>query len=191
MISDLDLVKKIQKDGCNESFLELKNRHAALCTNKLKPFWGLLVSMGYSEPQILHERDLAISRAIRTYSSGSAVATWIGNNVRWWFLSILKGFQKKGKETVLNDNKEFESHEKHGTDYDITDFVDRTLEDLGPKIKLVFQERYVLNKKVKDISRQHNIPKHQISQMNKAARNYLKSKIQETELAFPEVSAYN
>lgn len=192
-MTDQQLVQQIQDTNSPEAFAELKNRHLSLCTDRMKPYWSLLCSMGYSSNEILHERDLAISRAIRTYSpkSGAAVNTWIGNNVRYWFLNMLKGFGKKNQETFLDDKKEFEAHEKFNISYDLTDFVNRTLEDLGPRVKLVFQKRYVLNQKVKDISRETGIPKHKIAKMNKDARNYLKTKIEETELAFPDNSTYN
>ena len=181
-MTDIELVEQIQNSGDSDAFQTLRERHAPLCTNKLKPFWGLLTSMGYSSDQILHERDLAIYRAIRTYSSGSAVGTWIANNVRFWCLNLLKKFDKNQHHEQLTDKTEYESKEKFLPDYDISEFADRTLDDLGPKVKLVFQERYILNKKIKEISRQTNIPIYQISKMNKTAREYLKMKIQETEI---------
>ena len=177
-MTDIELVQKIKETNDADAFQTLKERHLPLCTDRLKPYWSLLCSMGYSPDEILHERDLAISRAIRTYKTGSQVSTWIGNNVRYWMLNVLKKFNQTTHEP-LNDNTE--SNEKFLTDYDINDFVDKSLEDLGPKVKLVFQERYVLNKKVREISRETGIPKHKISKMSKLARNYLKKKIEETE----------
>lgn len=184
MSSDKELVKKIQEENCEKSFLELHSRHLPLCTNSLKKYWSLLVKMGYSNEEILHERDLAIFRAIRTYklSSGGQVNTWIGNNVRYWYLNILKKFGKYNPEVPIKEKDDFESKDVFNFDYDVNDFVKNELQDLDPKVKSVFQDRYIYNKKLKDISQKHGITIAKASELSKIGRQHLRKKILESNM---------
>ena len=187
MLTDKDLVKLVQEKSCNESYLQLRERHLALCTNMLKPYWSLLVQMGYSEDEILHERDLAILRAIQRYdfSNGAQVNTWIGGNVRWWCLNILKKF---GKETVhkinITADLQIPCRTRFNNDQDISSFINKTLDELGDdNIKLVFKERFVYNNNLKDISRKTGFSTSKVNKMSEVGRKYLKKRIEESENA--------
>jgi DNA-directed RNA polymerase specialized sigma24 family protein len=180
--TDEELVKRIQETGCSDSFLELRSRHLRLCTDRMKKYWGLLIKMGYSEDQILHERDLAISRAILNYNKkDSAVNTWIGNNVRYWFLNLLKKFNEKKLDVEMTTSLGLESKEKINQDYDIEDFIDKNLSHLDSNVKLVFTERFVNNQKLKYISEKYNISHAKITKFSKIGREHLKKIIKESE----------
>jgi len=151
----------------------------------LKPYWGLLVKMGYSESDILHERDLAIHRAAKRFDfkNGAKVNTWIGGNVRWWCLNILKRYQKEiVKHADITENSHLQSKERFNSDQDLSSFIDKTLSELkDPKIKLVFKDRFIYNKNLKEISSKHGISASKANKMSELGRKHIKKRIQESE----------
>lgn len=182
--TDIELVKNINTNSCSDSFLELKRRHGPLCTKMTAKYLQMLMSMGYSHEEIEQEKDVAMYRAIRTFKIGdkkSKVHTWIANNVRYHCLDLLKKFNKTNVTVSINDAETTEtSYSDFNIDMDLNEFIS-SLSGCDSLIKKVFVERYVNNKKIKDIATENNVSQAMIYQYCSKYQSIIKNRLQHEE----------
>ncbi len=182
--TDIELVENINNDSCSDSFLELKKRHGPLCTKMAAKYIQMLMSMGYSHEEIEQEKDVAMYRAIRTFKSGdnkSKVNTWIANNVRYHCLDLLKKFNKTNITVSINDAETTEtSYSDFNINMDLNEFIS-SLSNNDSLIKKVFVDRYINNKKIKDIATENNLSQAMIYQYCSRYQSIIKNKLQNEE----------
>lgn len=101
--SDIFLIRKVQKDSCNESLKELVNRHSGMIFNIGKKYCP---SCNLDLNDLNDNKYWVIFNAIQSYNpqKGSKFSTWLGNQIRFFCLN----HKNKNNKLIPTDNDSLE-----------------------------------------------------------------------------------
>lgn len=123
MVSDLTLVKRIQKKGNNESLKELISRHSALFNEIFQKYVGVMKRKGINIPDAFAEKDYVIYKAVLSFNplKKCKFSSWLANHARYFCLTIINkthSFEsldlEESKEPVASQKEdEMREHNEH------------------------------------------------------------------------------
>ncbi len=180
---DLILLKKIIKSKCNDSFNELRDRHANLFYSICNKFGGRL-----NLDEIYKDIDFVFFKAVLSFKSekGTKFSTWLGNSTRYHCLNYIKVNSKyvTSEEETINhffnqkSIEDFSPQIEHKTDIDHAFNILSKLND--KRIFKIFELRYLeRNRKLtwKDIAEEFDLTPQTIINLHSKGRQALKKKM--------------
>lgn len=113
MLSDLDLIDRIKKEACNQSMIELCERHRPICFGVLRRYEKRLEHHPDFE-ELKNEIDYMIFSCAASFNpeKGSKFSTWLANNFKYKCLNCL--CNKKNK--IIWGVNEYKEDLSNGTD---------------------------------------------------------------------------
>lgn len=149
---DEQLITKIKSEACDESLNELINKHTGLCYDIYKKYLPSQEISGNYSINIQNDKDYIIYKSALSFDSSKNIkfSTWLGNQVRYQCLNLLKkkknviSCDQETIELVTNKNEDIvweqESKERNKSLVEYVSAVVKKMRD--PRIKQIFQMRY-------------------------------------------------
>lgn len=110
---DLYYIQAVQKEGDNESFLTLVERHTPLYHSVCKKYLPTLLASGVNIQDIYNDKEYIFLNSISSYDpdENTKFSTWLANQTRYYCLNTIN---KKIKEqnVSLNDINEINIEQK-------------------------------------------------------------------------------
>jgi RNA polymerase sigma factor (sigma-70 family) len=151
--TDSQLTKKLKRDGCEQSFLELCRRYENVYYKICQKYRYALIKAGVQPEDVFAEKDLIVLKCALTFdpSRKTKFSTWLGNYAKFTCLNFVNS-----KKFIFNaDTEELHSFmEEAQYTSDIQDFTEeakialKILNELqDERIKKIFKMRYFRDKK--------------------------------------------
>jgi RNA polymerase sigma factor (sigma-70 family) len=148
-VDDLVLTQKVQTEHCEDSLIELINRHKPLCLNIYRRFSPTLNASGVAFQDVVDDMPSIVYQSAKTFNPEKNVkfVTWLGNNIKFQCLNSLN-LKKRG---VLMDNeaitsltdKNYNQLFQGSINPSTTDYIFQILDHLkDERIKKCFEIRY-------------------------------------------------
>ena len=152
---DNTLIKKVKEDGCNESYMILRERHERLFYKICQNYIPIAIIKGIQKEDILENKDFIIFKAISSYKTGknTKFSTWLGNCTKYYCLSSINSNNKliNSEEDLLQAVMDGRAKEEYSSKKDLKydkEYVFNILDNLKDKrISKVFALRYFENYK--------------------------------------------
>jgi len=155
---DNTLIRRIKKDGCNESYKLLSNRHEKLFYKICQNYIPIAMSKGIRKNDVLENKDFVIFKAILSYKNNKKCkfSTWLGNCTKYYCLTLINKDNRtiSSEEDILKiviDNQvkeEYSQEEKYKHDKEYIFNILKNLKD--KRIYKVFKLRYFEDFKEKE-----------------------------------------
>lgn len=150
---DNTLVRRIKKDGCNESYKLLSARHEKLFYKICQSYIPIAATRGIKKTDILENKDFVIFKAILSYKPNKKCkfSTWLGNCAKYYCLTLINAKERmvSSDEDVLKliiDNQSKEIHREEDKNKNSKEYIFYILNNLKDKrISKVFKLRYFEN----------------------------------------------
>jgi RNA polymerase sigma factor (sigma-70 family) len=158
-LSDLELVKRVQKRNCEKSLKILIDKHSPLCFDIFKRYLPALTKTGTFADDIFSEKHYLIYKSALSFktSKKTKFSTWLGNQMRYHCLNALnKNKLIPVSDEIINLNINKNPHLARKTENfgESIDYVFNLLRQLKDKrVKQVFELRYFA-----DISKKKKAP---------------------------------
>lgn len=156
-LSDVELIKRIQKRNCETSLKTLIDKHSALCFDVFKKYLPAMTKTGIYANDIFSEKHYLIYKSAMSFKADKKTkfSTWLGNQMRYHCLNALN----KNKLIPVTDeildasiNKSVHISRNLNKTKEEMDYIFNLLSQLKDKrVKEIFNLRYfaVLSKKKK------------------------------------------
>lgn len=184
---DLELIKLIKNDNCNQSFSALEQRHANLYYSICNKFHNKV-----DLDEIYKDKSFIIYKAVTSFRDGRGAkfSTWLGNYARYHCLNYIKNNHKyvisdDDKMTHFFNVKSMENHEQ-GKDFkeELEDAF-LILEKLRDKrIFKIFKLRYMHEGPKltwKEIAKKFDLTPQTIINLHTKGRRILKKKMKKNQ----------
>jgi RNA polymerase sigma factor (sigma-70 family) len=128
--TDIELIDKIKKENCNNSLIQLSERHSALCHSIYRLLAPKVTASGLCISEISKEKDLVVWKSAISYNPQfeSKFSTWLGSNIRWQCLNTIKSDGRY----ILMDEVDLQSR------IDESDICTQPPKDLGSTFEYIF-----------------------------------------------------
>jgi len=147
--SDIYLVKRVQKNNCEESLKLLIDRHSPLCFKIYKKYISSFNIKNIDINEIYQQKDLTIYKTIMSFRSNKKVkfSTWLGNQIRYQCLNAIN----KKEDIMYLDHPELQylidkDTSKNDSSEKLTelrDYINSLLDQLkDARISKIFNMRY-------------------------------------------------
>ena len=152
-VSDNYLVERIKNTSCEESLLELANRHGGLFFKIVKKYAKFFESRNINIREVSNDKNLIIWKAANTFNNDKNVkfSTWLANQVKYFCLNTLNKKNKDRLSTVGDEILDYieqvepscTTNPNKNESGNFIEFVDNILNQLKDKrIKKIFSMRY-------------------------------------------------
>ena len=152
-VSDNYLVERIKNTSCEESLLELANRHGGLFFKIVKKYAKFFESRNINIREVSNDKNLIIWKAANTFNNDKNVkfSTWLANQVKYFCLNTLNKKNKDRLSTVGDEILDYieqvepscATNPNKNESGNFIEFVDNILNQLKDKrIKKIFSMRY-------------------------------------------------
>jgi len=145
-LTDDLLIKRAKEINCENSLLELSNRHSGLYFKILKKYSKSFSANNIDVNEVAAEKNLIIWNSIKSFNSNKKVkfSTWLANQTKYHCLNTLN---KKSKDRLVPTGDEILDYLKEIEDNtsfeNLFEFIENILSQLKDKrIKEVFSMRY-------------------------------------------------
>lgn len=145
-LTDDLLIKRAKEINCENSLLELSNRHSGLYFKILKKYSKSFSANNIDVNEVAAEKNLIIWNSIKSFNSNKKVkfSTWLANQAKYHCLNTLN---KKSKDRLISTGDEILDYLKEIEDStsfeNLFEFIENILGQLKDKrIKEVFSMRY-------------------------------------------------
>lgn len=186
METDYSLIKKIKKDNCSDSFVELTNRHCKLfysiCNKYVSPA---------KHNEIHLDMNFVFLKSLNSYKKNKKTkfSTWLGNCTRYYCLNYTKAESKyidaEDDETtrLLFTTKSIENYHNEELKYDIDHIFSILDEQQDKRIPKIFRMRYLhITKKRptwKTIGESFNLTSQTIINLHSKGRTIIKKSLKD------------
>ena len=150
---DNTLVRKVKKNGCNESYKLLCSRHEKLFYKICQAYIPVAATKGIRKIDILENKDFVMFKAILSYKPNKKCkfSTWLGNCTKYYCLTLINANNRMVsseddllKMTINNQSKDvYVEQNKHKYDKEYIFNILNSLKD--QRISQVFKLRYFEN----------------------------------------------
>lgn len=146
MITDLELIQKVQTQEDNDSLKELINRHSSLCYSMYQKYSSRMIESGVANVNSFEDKDYLIYATAKSYNpnKNSKYSSWLANNVRFYCLNTMKA-----QREIAHEDKDIDTILESRRDTNLDNYylnisyVNSLLEQFKDKrIKKIFQLRY-------------------------------------------------
>ena len=109
LVSDYDLIAKIQQTGDNNAYIELKTRYERVFYSMCHKYLRACGQLGIREEDILENLDAILFKSAQTFDFARKLkfSTWIANQARYFCLNSMR----KGKKTSTHINNTMNTSE--------------------------------------------------------------------------------
>jgi len=155
---DNTLIRRIKKNGCNESYKLLSNRHEKLFYKICQNYIPIAISKGIRKNDVLENKDFVIFKAILSYKNNKKCkfSTWLGNCTKYYCLTLINKDNRmiSSEEDILKMainnqvKEEYSEEEKNKNDKEYIFNILKNLKD--KRIYKVFKLRYFEDFKEKE-----------------------------------------
>jgi DNA-directed RNA polymerase specialized sigma24 family protein len=151
--ADSTLVRRVKKNGCNESYKLLRSRHEKLFYKICQRYIPVAYAKGIKKEDILSDKDFVIFKAISSYKPNrkTKFSTWLGNCTKYHCLGLINTnnrlvtSEQDMLEVVMDSQAKQIFDQKSKNQYD-KEYVFNILNNLKDKrIARVFELRYYEN----------------------------------------------
>lgn len=190
MITDNDLIKKIKKENCSDSIIELQNRHIGLIINIYQRYGGVLASMDYKQSDFNDEIKYLIYDSARKFDLRRRIkfSTWLAENIRFFCLNKITELNKtkiisaEPEDMIkIMDEKLSSDNNNHKSNHEACDYIFSILNQLkDDRITKIFSYRYFDGKEKmiwKDIGEKMGLTSQSCINIHDKAIKFLKSKL--------------
>jgi RNA polymerase sigma factor (sigma-70 family) len=144
-LTDNCLVERIKSKSCEDSLIELSERHAGLCFKIMKRYSKSFSINDISLNEKHAEKNLIIWRSAKSFNTEKKVkfSTWLANQIKY---NCLNELNKKSKDRLVTleeymlDVLDERQEEKDTRIFEYTENILSQLKD--PRIKKIFSLRY-------------------------------------------------
>jgi len=143
---DIELCKEVRENNSNDALQELIKRHSPLCFSLYQKYRPYICGSGAFFDDVCRDKDTVIWQAACSYNGTTQFNTWLGNNIRYQCLSIIK---KEGQHTIAKENftdfypvtdPEVEKRER----VESVQYILNVLNGINdPRVRDVFELRYL------------------------------------------------
>jgi RNA polymerase sigma factor (sigma-70 family) len=156
--ADNTLVRRVKKDGCNESYEMLRDRHEKLFYKICQRYIPVAYSKGIKKQDLLNDKDFVIFKAISSYKPNrkTKFSTWLGNCTKYHCLGLINSSGKhqiSSEEDLLEvvmDSQAKQIYDQESKNKYDKEYIFNILNNLKDKrIAKVFELRYFENYKEK------------------------------------------
>jgi len=160
-ISDLQLIKNIKRENCNDCIGELRSRHCGLIINLYSKYHSILQKLHFNREEFNDEINYLIYTSAKKYDLRRAkkikFSTYLGENTRYFCLNKINELKKKSfveaepdEITRLMDDCVKHSHLDKINQNEICDYIYSLLEQIkDPRVKKIFELRFFTSSKKK------------------------------------------
>jgi len=149
-LCDNSLVKRIKKNGCNDSFKEIRKRHEKLFYRICQNYMSILESKGLKRADVISEVSFVIFKAVKSYkiNKKTKFSTWLGNCSKYYCLNLMNLRNRfiEADEATVNfhiNSKSKEIFVKQEQSVQNKEYIFEILNKLkDPRITRVFELRY-------------------------------------------------
>lgn len=153
--ADNTLVRRIKKDGCNESYETLRDRHEKLFYKICQCYIPIAYTKGIKKEDVLNDKDFVIFKAISSYKPNrkTKFSTWLGNCTKYHCLGMINAGNKHiySEEDLLElvmDSQAKQIYDEESRNKYNKEYIFNILNKLKDKrIARVFELRYFENYK--------------------------------------------
>mgnify|MGYP001285601497 FL=1 len=149
---DEQLISKIKAEACDQSLNKLISKHTGLCYDIYKKYLPSQEISGSYSINIENDKDYIIYKSALSFDETKKIkfSTWLGNQVRYQCLNLLKKKKKviscdqEGIELASNKNEDilFEQENKE-RNKSLVEYVTSVVSKMkDPRIKQIFEMRY-------------------------------------------------
>jgi RNA polymerase sigma factor (sigma-70 family) len=193
-IPDKTLIRRVKKDGCNDSFLELCRRYENVFYKMCHKFTPALINSGISPTDIFNEKNIIIFNCIKTYDPkrGAKLSTHICNYARFLCLNsitkrkcLISVDTDEMREMLDNADSMHGSREKE-ENKETYDFLKNLLSQMKDKrIPQIIEMRHLSpeKKEWKQIAEKMNISSQTVINLHERGMNFLRTKLRSTDFA--------
>lgn len=150
LIKDWTLIRKVKKNGCNESYITLRDRHEKLFYKICQNYLPIARTKGIKNEDILEEKDHVMFKAISSYKNNKKCkfSTWLGNCTKYFCLGRINANNRmvSSEDELLRTildlriKEEYTEEDKLKND---KEYIFNILDNLKDKrISRVFELRY-------------------------------------------------
>lgn len=196
-MTDLQLIQKIKKFNCEESLLELYNRHQGICNKTLQKYCKTCYDIGVSFEDLNSEKIYVVYKSAISFKPSKKIkfSTWLCNQMRYHCLNTLN---KQSKDVSMeNENIKYitESNQCKQIDYSVSnkekvDSIFNILDQMNDsRIKEIFNLRYFTsgkNQPWNKIGKKMNISTQTVINIHNKALKFLNKKIS-SEISFDKI----
>lgn len=189
--TDFELITTIKKTGCNESFLELFERHKKIYFNVCSSYSKLNSYVSYNE--LLEDSHYVLGFAVQKFNEEKKAkfSTWLFNYSTYHCLNVLKGKNKERFnisqdleeiDFLNNKNNNFSYSDEY--EFPVKDQILSTLEKMNDKrIRKIFELRYFDDSdesKWRIISKKMSLTPQRVLTLHNLGKNYLKKNFEKS-----------
>lgn len=144
-LSDSCLIKRIKDKSCENSLIELSNRHSGLFFKITKKYYKSFLANQIDLEDVTNEKNLIIWNSVKSFSCEKNVkfSTWLANQTKYFCLNTLN---KKSKDRLVATGDEFLDYyneEEGENNLSLFEFTENILKQLKDnRIKKIFSMRY-------------------------------------------------
>jgi RNA polymerase sigma factor (sigma-70 family) len=147
---DNTLVRRVKNDGCNDSFIEILNRHEKLYYKICQKYIPVVLAKGLRKDDLLDDKEFVVFKAVSSYKINKKCkfSTWLGNCTKYHCLTFINSNNKEVdlEDETINLYLTDKSKEDFDTECSLKDekeYVFKILNKLKDKrISKVFKLRY-------------------------------------------------
>ena len=155
---DNTLIRRIKKNGCNESYKLLSNRHEKLFYKICQNYIPIAMSKGIRKNDVLENKDFVIFKAILSYKNNKKCkfSTWLVNCTKYYCLTLINKDNRmvSSEEDILKmaiNNQAKEECSEEDKNKNDKEYIFNILKNLKDKrIYKVFKLRYFEDFKEKE-----------------------------------------
>lgn len=154
-MTDLQLIKKIKDNNCEESLIELLSRHQGLCNKMLQKYCGICLSLGVSLNDLNTDKLLIVYKSAKNFDfdKKTKFSTWLANQIRYHCLNTLNKVSKdvsmenESIKYITEKNQKLIT-DKANTDQEKIDFILNIISQMSDsRITQIFELRYFCKEK--------------------------------------------
>lgn len=196
-MTDLQLIRKIKKNNCEKSLLELYNRHQGICNKTLQKYCKTCYDIGVSFEDLNSEKIYVVYKSAMSFKTNKNIkfSTWLCNQMRYHCLNT---FNKQSKDISMeNENIKYISENNQSKQRDNSilnkekiDLIYNILDQMNDsRIKDIFNLRYFTcgkNQPWNKIGKKMNISTQTVINIHNKALKFLNKKIS-SEISFDKI----
>ena len=154
-MQDEQLISNIKNNACNSSLNELINKHTGLCYDIYRKYLPSQELSGNFSINVENDKDFMIYKSAMSFDPSKKVkfCTWLGNQVRYQCLNLLR--KKKSKSHVISlEEDKLEEMVARNDEYiyssactneskSLTEYVNSVINQMkDSRVKKIFDLRY-------------------------------------------------
>jgi len=187
-MTDLQLIRKIKKQNCEKSLIELYTRHQGICNKMLQKYCKTCYEIGVSFNDLNNEKMFVVYNSALSFKSNKKIkfSTWLGNQMRYHCLNT---FNKQSKDIsmenekikFLTENNQSKQVDNLTSNKEKIDLIYNILDQMNDsRIKEIFNLRYfsaAKNQPWNKIGKKMHISTQTVINIHNKALKFLNNKI--------------